>query len=239
MSWLRKHWRWIVGVAAIVALSTLSTYLPVKDWVKAFTDWVQTLGAAGVVLFIFAYAVATVLFLPGWIFTVSAGLVYGVVGGTAVALSGAIIGSALSFLCARYLLRKRIEAAAKRSSKFSAIDSAIGEQGWKIVGLLRLSPVVPFNLSNYFYGITAVRFWPYIFASAVGMLPGTFLYAYLGAAGKASLDGQTGHSPLKWLFLGLGLVATIGVTIIVSRTAKKTLEKSGAARACVEQKNKA
>jgi len=124
---------------------------------------------------------------------------------------GAIIGSALAFPCAWYLLRKRIEAAAKRSSKFSAIDSAIGQQGWKIVGLLRLSPVVPFNLSNYFYGITAVP----------------------------SLDGETGHSPVKWMFLGLGLVATIAVNIIVSRSAKKALERSGAARARAEEENKA
>src|SRR6266446_8353720 len=236
---MKKYSKWILVLLIVITLSILAKMLPIRSWIASLIDWVQQLGPVGVIVFIIAYALATVLFLPGWIFTVSAGLVYGVVGGTAVALSGAIIGSALSFLCARYLLRKRIEAAAKRSSKFSAIDSAIGEQGWKIVGLLRLSPVVPFNLSNYFYGITAVRFWPYIFASAVGMLPGTFLYAYLGAAGKAGLDGQTGHSPLKWLFLGLGLVATIGVTIIVSRTAKKTLEKSGAARACVEQKNKA
>ncbi len=84
-----------------------------KDWVKAFSDWVQTLGALGVVLFIAVYALATVLFLPGWIFTVAAGLIYGVIGGTAVALAGAIIGSTLAFLCGRYLVRQRVEAATK------------------------------------------------------------------------------------------------------------------------------
>jgi uncharacterized membrane protein YdjX (TVP38/TMEM64 family) len=87
---------------------------------------------------------------------------------------------------------------------------------------------VPFNLSNYFYGVTAVRFWPYVLASAVGMLPGTLLYAYLGGAGKAGLGGEGGQSPLKWVFLGVGLIATIAVTVLVSRTANKALEKSGA-----------
>ncbi len=230
MSWVKNYWKWIALALVVVALSAATALLPVKDWVKAFSDWVRTLGAAGVVIFIGVYAIATVLFLPGWIFTVAAGLVYGVVGGTAVALTGAIIGSTLAFLCGRYLVRKRVEAATEGNRKFAAIDKAIGEQGWKIVGLLRLSPLVPFNLSNYFYGVTAVRFWPYVLASAVGMIPGTLLYAYLGGAGKAGLGSESGQSPLKWVFLGIGLVATIIVTIIVSRTAKRALEKTGAAK---------
>ena len=98
MSWLAKYWKWIALAVVLVALSTAAAFLPVKDWVKAFSDWVQTLGALGVVLFIAVYALATVLFLPGWIFTVAAGLIYGVIGGTAVALTGAIIGSTLAFL---------------------------------------------------------------------------------------------------------------------------------------------
>ncbi len=228
MSWIKKYWKWIALVVALIALSTAVAFLPVKDWVKAFSDWVQTLGALGVVLFIVVYALATVLFIPGWIFTVAAGLVYGVIGGTAVALAGAILGATLAFLCGRYLVRKRVEAATKGNKKFAAIDQAIGEQGWKIVGLLRLSPLIPFNLSNYFYGVTAVGFLPYLLASAVGMLPGTLLYAYLGGAGKAGLSGGGGGSPLKYVLLGVGLVATIVVTIIISRAAKKVLGKTGA-----------
>jgi uncharacterized membrane protein YdjX (TVP38/TMEM64 family) len=230
MTWLKKYWKWIALALLLVLLSTAAAFLPVKDWVKTFTDWVRTLGATGVVVFIAVYALATVLFLPGSIFTVAAGLVYGVVRGSAVALAGAIIGSTLAFLCGRYLVRKRVESAIAGNKKFAAIDEAIGEQGWKIVGLLRLSPVVPFNLSNYFYGVTAVAFWPYVLASAVGMLPGTVLYAYLGAAGKAGLGAGGDQSPLKWVFLGVGLLATVTVTVIVSRTAKKALEKTAAAK---------
>ncbi len=230
MKFLTKYWKWIALGVALIALSSATVFLPVKDWVKAFSDWVQTLGALGVVLFILAYALATVFFLPGWIFTVAAGLVYGVIGGTAVALAGAILGSSLAFLCGRYLVRKRVHAATKGNKKFVAIDKAIGEQGWKIVGLLRLSPLIPFNLSNYFYGVTAVGFWPYFVASAVGMLPGTLLYAYLGGAGKAGLSGGGGSSPLKYVLLGVGLLATIAVTIFISRLAKKALGQTGAAK---------
>jgi uncharacterized membrane protein YdjX (TVP38/TMEM64 family) len=164
MNSLTKYWKWIALVALLIAVSTAVAFLPVKDWVTAFSDWVRTLGALGVVIFIGAYALATVLFLPGWIFTVAAGLVYRIAGGTAVALAGAII-STLAFLCGRYGVRKRDEAATKRNKKVAAFDKAIGEQGWKIIGLLRLSPIIPFNLSNYFYGVTAVGFLPYVLAS--------------------------------------------------------------------------
>lgn len=230
MNWLAKYWKWIALALLLIALSTAAAFLPVKDWVQAFSEWVRELGAVGVIAFIAVYALATVFFLPGWIFTVAAGLIYGVAGGTAVALTGAIIGSALAFLCGRYLVRRKVELATKGNRKFKAIDHAIGKEGWKIIGLLRLSPLIPFNLSNYFYGVTAVAFWPYLLASAVGMLPGTLLYAYLGSAGQASLSGAQEQSLLKYLFLAIGLVATIVVVFLVSRMAKNALRKAGAAK---------
>ena len=227
---MSAYLKWIVIALVVVALSVAVYVLPVKAWLGAFVDWVQHLGPWGVVIFIAAYAAATVLFLPGWIFTVSAGLIYGIVGGTLVALSGAVIGASLSFLIARYLLRRNIEEYSNKSPRFKAIDQAIGKQGWKIIGLLRLSPLIPFNISNYFYGITSVRFGAYVLVSAICMIPGTLLYAYLGAIGKASVSGAGAqHSIWQYVLLGVGLVATIAVTIIVSRIARNALKKSGAA----------
>jgi uncharacterized membrane protein YdjX (TVP38/TMEM64 family) len=112
----------------------------------------------------------------------------------------------------------------------SSADRAIGERGAKLIFLLRLSPLIPFNLSNYFYGLTSVRFWPYLLASWIGMLPGTLLYVYLGAAGKAGLNGAAGqasdHSPLEYTFFGIGLIATVIVTIWVARIARRELSKT-------------
>lgn len=232
MNWLKKYWKWIALGLALILISVAISFLPVGQWVKSFTDWVRHLGLAGAFVFIGVYALAAVLFLPGAIFTIAAGLVYGIVGGTAVALVGATLGAGLAFLVGRYLLRKRIENAFKKNKKFAAIDQAIGKQGWKIVGLLRLSPLIPFNVSNYFYGVTSIGFWPYLLASFIGMMPGTLLYAYLGAIGQAGLGGggKKGHSPLEWTFLGVGLLATIGVTVYVSRLAKKALKEKGAAK---------
>jgi uncharacterized membrane protein YdjX (TVP38/TMEM64 family) len=226
---VKKSIKWVVVVFIIIVLSILTAILPVKEWIRQFVVWVQQLGPAGVVIFIIAYALATVLFLPGWIFTVSAGLIYGIVAGTAIALTGAVIGASLAFLVARYLLRQNIEEQTKKNPRFRAIDEAIGKNGWKIVGLLRLSPLIPFNLSNYFYGITSISFGAYVLVSAIGMIPGTLLYAYLGAIGQASVSGGTAaHSYWQYVLLAVGLIATIAVTILVSRIAKNALKKSGA-----------
>ena len=227
---MKKYGKWIVVILVIIALSVLSAILPVKEWIREFIAWVQQLGTVGVIVFVIAYAVATVLFLPGWIFTVSAGLIYGVFAGTAIALCGALIGASMAFLIARYFLRRNIEEITKKNPRFAAIDEAIGKNGWKIVGLLRLSPLIPFNLSNYFYGITSISFRAYVLVSAFGMIPGTLLYAYLGAIGQAGVSGGTSaHSKWQYVLLGVGLVATIAVTILISRIARNALKKSGAA----------
>ena len=232
MSFLKKYWKWIALGLGLVLLSVAASFLPVGAWLKSFTGWFRHLGVLGAVLYVAIYALAAVLFLPGAIFTIAAGLIYGIAGGTAVALTGATLGAALAFLVGRYLLRDRIQRYAEKNKKFGAIDQAIGQQGWKIVGLLRLSPLIPFNVSNYFYGVTSIGFWPYLVASAIGMLPGTLLYAYLGVIGQASIGGggKKGHSPLEWTFLGLGLLATIAVTLFVSHLAKKALQEKGATR---------
>jgi len=227
---MKKYWKWILVLLIVIALSILAKMLPIRVWIASLIDWVQLRGSVGVVVFIIAYALATVLFLPGWIFTVSAGLVYGIVRGTAIALTGATIGATLAFLVARYVLRENVEQFAKKNPRFKAIDDAIGANGWKIIGLLRLSPLIPFNVRNYFYGITSVSLGAYVAISAIGMLPGTLLYAYLGAIGKAGVaSGASPHSRWQYVFLGIGLVATIAVTILVSRIAKNALKKSGAA----------
>ena len=127
------------------------------------------------------------------------------------------------------MLRQNIEELTRKNPRFRAIDEAIGKNGWKIVGLLRLSPLIPFNFSNYFYGITGISFGAYVLVSAIGMIPGTLMYAYLGAIGQASVSGGTAaHSKWQYGLLAIGLVATIAVTVLVSRIAKNALKKSGA-----------
>lgn len=220
----RLRWKWIGLGATVIALVIAVRVLPVTQWLREFSGWAGDLGVAGFVVFVLVYAIATVLFVPGWPLTVGAGFAFGLISGTAAVSAGSTCGAALAFLAGRFIARERIERWSASNRRFQAIDRAIGKEGWKLIFLLRLSPVIPFNVSNYFYGITAVKFWPYVLASWAGMLPGTVLYVYLGSIGKARFAPVGGEaSTLKWILLGAGLVATVLVTIWVTWIAKRAL----------------
>ncbi len=222
----------IGGVIVIGALFAASRLLPIENWLTQFNDWVASLGTVGMVVYGLFYIVATVLFVPGSITTIGSGFLFGLWWGTLVVNISATIGAALAFLIARYIARDWVHAKAEQNAKFNAIDKAIGKQGGKIIGLLRLSPALPFSLSNYLYGLTAVKFWPYVIATWLSTLPGTMMFVYFGAIGKAGLsaatDGTTIRSPAQTAFLIVGLIATIAVTIIITRVAQKALKETEA-----------
>ena len=223
--------RLVALIVIVIGLFLAAKLLPVEQWLRSFNDWVAQMGAAGIFIFIAVYAVATVLLAPGAILTIGAGFAFGLWKGFLAVSAGSTLGAALAFLVARFIAREKIEAMAKGSEKFRRIDNAIGEQGAKLVFLLRLSPVIPFNLSNYFYGLTAVKFWPYVLASWMGMMPGTFLYVYIGTAGRAAVSAAAGGEAMKhtwqyWTFIGVGFAATIVVTICVTKIARDALKKT-------------
>ena len=216
-------WGWIGAGLAAATIFAAWRLLPLEEWMKSLQALVTGRGVAGAVLYGAVYVLGALLFVPGSILTIGAGYVFGLLWGTVLVSLASVTAAALAFLTARHLARERVEKAARRNEKFRAIDGAIGKNGWKVVGLLRLSPIVPFSLSNYVYGLTAVAFVPYILASWVGMLPGTFLYVYLGSAGRNLGEMKSAG---EWALLGGGLVATIVVTVLLTRVAKKELKKS-------------
>ena len=224
----RTPWLRVAGIAAAVALllllgRQLGAALP------GFAAWVDSLGAWGPVAFIAGYAVAVVAFAPGSILTLAAGALFGLVRGTVYVLIAATLGASLAFLVARYVARPWVERRIAASPGFAAIDRAIAAQGRRIVFLLRLSPAFPFNLLNYALGLTRVRFGDALVAS-IGMLPGTLLYVYYGklAGDVAALAGgaQVQKGWEYYAVLALGLVATIVVTAVVTRIARKALAQS-------------
>ncbi len=226
----KAPWRWLLLCAVVIGLFVVSRFLPFDEWIAQFTRWIEAQGALGVALFVGAYVSGTILFFPGSLLTLAAGVAFGP-WGIPVALGSATIGAALAFLVARYLARGVIEGRAQQNPRFAAIDAAVGENGWKIVGLLRLSPLVPFNLANYFFGLTRVGFWPYVAASFVGMAPGTSLYVYLGHVGRVTLGGGQETSVQQWVLLGVGLAATVAITLYLTRIARKALKSTAAASA--------
>lgn len=181
------------------------------------------------VVFIAVYVLATVMFLPGSILTLASGFLFGVGWGTLFVSIASVAGASLAFLIGRYFARDWIGKKIESKPKFAAIDDAIGREGAKIVFLLRLSPVFPFNLLNYGLGITRVPFGKYVLASWLGMLPGTLLYVYIGSLFKSLAElagGGREKTSTEWAFFGIGLLATLIVTIYVTKIAKKAMNET-------------
>jgi uncharacterized membrane protein YdjX (TVP38/TMEM64 family) len=226
-------WKALAALATLAAFVVLARLLPVGDWAAALQARLAGLGAAGVFLFAAIYLLTTLLLGPVWLLTIVAGLTYPLPAAIALVSAVSTISAAAAFLVARHFARNRVEAIAAKNARFTAVDRAIGAKGWRIVFLLRLSPLVPYSFSNYFYGVTAIRFWPYVLASWIGMLPITVLYVSLGAAGKAAVGAAAGRtrSPWEWSAYAVGLAATAAVTVWVARLAKRELSASRIAAA--------
>jgi len=216
---------WALGVVAVVALGR---YLDAPALLRQALDGIAGLGAWGVVLFVLLYVAATVLFLPGWILTLGAGAVFGLGRGIVIVSLSATLGATAAFLVGRYLAREWVARKIEGNPRFRAIDQAVAREGWKIVGLTRLSPVFPFNLLNYAFGLTRVSIRDYVLASWIGMLPGTAMYVYLGSlAGTlaAASAGRGERAPAEWALYAVGLLATVAVTVYVTRVARRALQE--------------
>lgn len=223
------HWKTALKVIAALAVLAAVLWLGRQggEYVPEFRGWVEGLGFWGPFAFIAGYAVATVAFLPGSLLTLAAGAVFGIVEGTIYAFVGATIGASAAFLIARYLARGWVEKKIEGRPKFVAVDRAVGREGGKVVALLRLIPLFPFNLLNYALGLTRVKFWHYLVAS-IAMLPGTLLYVYYGkVAGEVvtAAGGESGKTVWDWVFLGVGLAAVVALTVLVTRRARKVLDQ--------------
>ena len=220
MTWLRA----VVVVAILVALvlggRRIGTLVP------EFAQYIDGLGALGPLVFVAGYALATVAFIPGSLLTLAAGAMFGLTRGVMFVFVGATLGSTLAFLLSRYVARRAVERRLVGNARFAAVDRAIAAQGRRIVILLRLSPAFPFSLLNYALGLTRISLRDYVLAS-VGMLPGTILYVYYGklAGDVAALAG--GVAPRRdtayYMVLIVGLLATVIVTAVVTRTARAAL----------------
>jgi uncharacterized membrane protein YdjX (TVP38/TMEM64 family) len=217
--------RIVLGIGLVAGLLYLGR--GAGAYVPQFAEWVDGLGFWGPFAFVLGYIVATLAFIPGSVLTLAAGAIFGLAEGTLYVFVAATVGATLAFLVARHAARRLVEKRIEGDARFAAIDRAVGAEGRKIVFLLRLSPVFPFNLLNYALGLTRVRLADYFIAS-IGMLPGTLLYVYSGkvigdvaaVAGGAGPERGLG----SWLLIGVGLAATLFVTVIITRIARRALE---------------
>src|SRR5437773_2797319 len=221
---ISSRWRWVLYAMAAIAVVLAVKFLHFRDLLKAALDWIGKLGAWGPVIFIGIYIVATVLFIPGSVLTLGAGALFGVVLGSVCVSISATLGATAAFLVGRYLARDAIARKIEKNEKFATIDRAVAGEGWKIILLTRLSPVFPFTLLNYAFGLTRVKLSHYVLASWIGMIPGTVMYVYLGSLVNVGA-GHRQRTTGEWVLYGVGLLATVTVTVFVTRLARKALAK--------------
>lgn len=218
----RRTGKWLAYGAVLVLLVLAFRFLDGPELLRQFLAGVERLGPWGPVLFIGLYVVATVFLIPGSVLTLGAGAAFGVVWGSIYVSVAATLGATAAFLVGRYFARDAVARRISGNARFAAIDRAVGEEGWKIVGLTRLSPVFPFTLLNYAFGLTRVSLRDYVVASWIGMMPGTVLYVYLGSLAQAA-SGERARTPGEWALYGLGLLATVVVTVLITRIARRAL----------------
>jgi uncharacterized membrane protein YdjX (TVP38/TMEM64 family) len=227
---VKRKGRILLIAAILAALAALFYLVPAGRWLLDLVAWVRGAGTRGVLLYFVIYVLAAVVLFPESILTMGAGFLYGPFWGTALISPASVIGATLAFLAGRFLARDWVARKVAGNPKFEAIDSSIGYRGLYIVFLLRLSPLFPFNLLNYALGLTRVRLKEFVIASFIGMLPGTFLYAYLGSSVTTAAQLLSGKAPHggHWgqvLFFG-GLAATAIVTALIAHNARKALSRA-------------
>ena len=223
-----KRGKSFILILGLLAIGAAIYFLPIRQWFSEFEGYVASLGAIGPVVVAAVYVLTTVLFIPGSALTIGSGTLFGLKTGFIVVFIGANLGALCAFLLARTFLREKVARWAEGNPKFRSLDRAIGRQGFKMVFLSRLSPAFPFTLLNYLLGLTGVGTGAYVLANLLGMLPGTLLYVYIGAAARDALAGQADATAdmFQQILKYVGLFATLAVVIIVTRVARKALREA-------------
>jgi uncharacterized membrane protein YdjX (TVP38/TMEM64 family) len=200
-------------------------------------EWVQQSGWIGVAGFIVFYTLTCVFFLPGSILSVGAGAIYGFWFSTVLVTVSSTIGAMVNFLTSRYLARGWMHRKLSQSAKFRALEKAVCAEGWRMILISRMSPIIPHSLVSYAAGLIRISFWRFTLGSFVGFLPQSAAYTYVGAVvGKAvrTSAGVTAHDPVTWLFYCIGLVATLAVTVLTTRIARRSWKMYFAERKSVK-----
>jgi uncharacterized membrane protein YdjX (TVP38/TMEM64 family) len=206
----------------------------VRSGIDSFLAWIEANPVPGFFVFMIVYFVATILFVPGSILTLGAGFVFanafglgvGVLLGALSVFFGASAGAIVAFLLGRYLLRDWVKTLTKKYAIFEALDAALDQKGFRIMALLRLSPIIPFNAINYIAGVTAVSLRDYCL-SLIAILPGTTLYVFLGASAGSLADSASSgdNTTITIVVVVVGAILGIGAIILTSYYAKKELNR--------------
>lgn len=217
-----------IGVLFMAAVLAVLIHYDAHEQVLRLLQWLDAQGAWALLLFTLVMALVVVLLLPGVMFTIGAGFVFGVVQGTICVVLGTTLGAVVAFLIARHLFGARARRFILSHARLTLVSEELTPQGWKIVLLTRLVPFFPFKLSNYFFGLTRFSLRDFVFGTMLGIIPFSLHNVYLGSitADIATLGARNSdRTPLEWALYGAGFLATITVVVYLNRLARRALAK--------------
>lgn len=209
----------LLAVLALILAVWLWSILPLALWLDGFRVWILQLGPLGVIAFVALYVLITIMLGPASALTLTAGLAYGAWGFPLVVAS-ATLAAAMAFLLGRYAAYEQVNRWINKEPRLQALNEAVSDEGWRVVGLVRLSPIIPYGLQNYLFSVTQIGFIPYVLATLVGIMPATALYVYIGSLGQSV--GTMGT--LQWVLAIAGLLATLLVAWVIGKKAKAALD---------------
>lgn len=220
MTFFKKHWKGMAGLLVVVVLILATRDLPVMEALQRMAESLQRMGWTGVALFALVYFIAGLLCIPVMPLALTAGYVFGTLQGVMAVHTGAVAAAAAGFLLGRVMGRRRAAAWLRRSERFHALDDAIAQEGWKIVGLLRMQ-AIPFGVSNYLYGMTKIDFWHYLLATGIAMLPGHLIFVHLASVGGKHLSGRGSIGTLEVVSLALAILSKIALVLLATHLFRK------------------
>ena len=213
-------WLAAASVLGFVAIFVAWFLLPVQEWLQGFSEWAQGLGVIGVALVSVAYVICTILLVPGVALTLAVAVAYGW-WALLICFFGGMLAALISFLISRYLARDRVKRFIDKHPTIRAIDTVAHEESFKTILLSRLTPVTPFAVENYAFGVTGVRLGSFLLATAIGIVPGTIQNVWIGVIGRTAAQGGAGVA--NGILLIIGLAATVVLTVWMTRQAKKRM----------------
>jgi len=218
----------VVAVLLAVLVTAAVVGLPLASWIAGAAAWAQLHREAAAALFVVVYVIAAVVLVPCAILTLAAGFLFGLPLGVALTSVGSVLGAAAAFVVGRFGARDWVAQRIGSRPRFHALVAATHTDGFMLVLLARLSPVIPYILLNYAFSVTRVRFRDYMLATWIGMLPAIVLYVYTGSLAKSLTTLTSGGGPPSWAaqsFLAIGFAATAALTVLITRRATRILRE--------------
>ncbi|KAL4428039.1 hypothetical protein ABPG75_002128 [Micractinium tetrahymenae] len=215
----------LITLIVLVSVKGFGFFGDVLSWFQRHNGW----GGWGI--FVGMYTAVVALFLPGVVLILGAGFIFGFWRGLLAVWAGGAVGQALAFLLARYLFRSWVENTLRHKwAKWAIIDKAIEQDGWKLVLILRFSPIIPYNLLNIAMATTSIPFWQFTIVSAVGIVYECAVFAYFGSMADnihSIIAGKAGAPPIfEWVMLGISAVMCVVGALFVSYSIKRAIRRA-------------